>query len=43
MSGDPRADDLPPTVSDGTWGRVTATEEWETTPAAASAENAKWN
>lgn len=39
----PAADDLVPTVSDGTWTRVTATEQWETTPAADSAENARWN
>lgn len=39
----PGADDFPPTVSDDTWGQVTATEQWETTPAADSAENARWN
>jgi hypothetical protein len=39
----PGADDLSPTVSDSTWEQVTATEQWEATPAAGSAENARWN
>jgi hypothetical protein len=41
--GNPDADDFTPTVPDGTWTQVTATEGWETTPAADSAANSKWN
>jgi len=40
---DPKADELVPTVPDDAWTRVTAAEEWETTPAADSAANARWN
>ena len=40
---DPKADDFPATVSDRTWIRVTATEQWETTPAADSAGKARLN
>lgn len=39
--GNPKADDFTTTVPDSTWTRVTATEQWETTPAADTAENAR--
>jgi len=41
--GKPDADDFTATVPDGAWSQVTATEQWETTPAADSAANARWN